>query len=198
MTRSGIKQLLAQSRLQSWLFLLPVVALGLAACNREKTAEAPAPRPVRTVTAKLQDTGETVALTGHIQAEDEASMAFRIGGRMIERFVNVGDKVRPGQELARLDPQNEVNALRSAQASLAAAQAQLDAGTCGFRTAKDTAGAGPHAAGPVRPGRAGTAHGAGAGRRRRSAGANRRRSSELHGTPGRRRRDDNRTWRGTR
>ena len=132
MTRSGIKRLLAQSRLQSWLFLLPVVALGLAACNREKTAEAPAPRPVRTVTAKLQDTGETVALTGHIQAEDEASMAFRIGGRMIERFVNVGDKVRPGQELARLDPQNEVNALRSAQASLAAAQASLTQARAAF------------------------------------------------------------------
>jgi RND family efflux transporter MFP subunit len=132
MTRSGIKRLLAQSRLQSWLFLLPVVALGLAACNREKTAESPAPRPVRTVTAKLQDTGETVALTGHIQAEDEASMAFRIGGRMIERFVNVGDKVRPGQELARLDPQNEVNALRSAQASLAATQASLTQARAAF------------------------------------------------------------------
>ena len=91
MTRGGIKRLLAQSRSQSWLPLLAVVALGLVACNREKTAEAPAPRPVRTVTAKLQDTGETVVLTGHIQAEDEASMAFRIGGRMVDRFVNVGD-----------------------------------------------------------------------------------------------------------
>ena len=132
MTRGGIKQLLAQSRSQSWLPLLAVVALGLVACNREKTAEAPAPRPVRTVTAKLQDTGETVALTGHIQAEDEASMAFRIGGRMVERFVNVGDTVKPGQELARLDPQNEVNALRSAQASLAAAQASLTQARAAF------------------------------------------------------------------
>jgi membrane fusion protein, multidrug efflux system len=44
---------------------------------------------------------------------------------MTDRFVNVGDQVKPGQELARLDPQNEVNALRSVQASLTAAQAQL-------------------------------------------------------------------------
>jgi RND family efflux transporter MFP subunit len=84
------------------------------------------------MTAKLQDTGETVVLTGHIQAEDEASMAFRIGGRMIERFVNVGDKAKPGQELARLDPQNEVNALRSAQASLSAAQASLTQARAAF------------------------------------------------------------------
>ena len=132
MTRGGTKQLLTQSRLQPWLFLLPVVVSELAACNREKKAEAPEPRPVRTMTAKLQDTGETVVLTGHIQAEDEASMAFRIGGRMIERFVNVGDKAKPGQELARLDPQNEMNALRSAQASLSAAQASLTQARAAF------------------------------------------------------------------
>ena len=79
---------------------------------------------MRTITTERQDAGETVTLTGHIQAEDEAVMAFRIGGRMTERFVNVGDHVKPGQELARLDPPNEVDALRSAQASLAAAEAQ--------------------------------------------------------------------------
>ena len=108
-----------------WFGLLAAVAVGLAACGPKKEAAAPEPRPVRTVTAKPQNAGETVVLTGHIQAEDEASMAFRIGGRMTDRFVNVGDRVKPGQELARLDPQNEVNALRSAQASLTAAQAQL-------------------------------------------------------------------------
>ena len=32
-------------------------------------------------------------LTGHVRAEDEAAMAFRISGRMIERLVNVGDRV---------------------------------------------------------------------------------------------------------
>ena len=108
-----------------WFGLLAALAVGLAACGPKKEAAVPEPRPVRTVTAKPRDTDETVVLTGHIQAEDEASMAFRIGGRMTDRFVNVGDRVKPGQELARLDPQNEVNALRSAQASLTAAQAQL-------------------------------------------------------------------------
>jgi RND family efflux transporter MFP subunit len=44
---------------------------------------------------------------------------------MIERPVNVGDRVKAGQLLARLDPQNEQNALRSAQAALSAAQGQL-------------------------------------------------------------------------
>ena len=99
--------------------------LALAACKPAEKAEAPDPRPVRTVIAAHQDAGETVLLTGQVQAEDEAPVAFRIAGRMVERPVNVGDRVVQGQELAKLDPQNEVTALRSAQASLAAARAAL-------------------------------------------------------------------------
>ena len=64
-------------------------------------------------------------LTGHIAAENEASLGFRIGGRMIDRLVRVGDHVDTAQNLAKLDPQDEVNALRSAQATAAAAQARL-------------------------------------------------------------------------
>ena len=44
---------------------------------------------------------------------------------MIERPVNVGDVVKAGQVVARLDPQNQQNALRSAQANLASAEAVL-------------------------------------------------------------------------
>lgn len=97
----------------------------LSACEPEQKAEAPDPRPVRTVTAERQAAGETVLLTGHILAQDEAAMAFRISGRMVERRVNVGDTVAPAEVLATLDPANEVNALRSVQAGLAAAQAAL-------------------------------------------------------------------------
>ncbi len=97
----------------------------LAGCQPEKKSEAPQPRPVRTVTAARQEAGDTVVLTGHVHAADETAMAFRIGGRMVERPVNVGDQVVAGQELARLDPQDELNALRSAQANLAAAQARV-------------------------------------------------------------------------
>jgi len=105
--------------------LVAMAALVLAACQPQKSADAPQPRPVRTVVAERQPAGETVQLTGQIRAEDEAAMAFRIGGRMIERLVNVGDHVTPAQVLARLDPANEVNALRSVQASLTAAEAGL-------------------------------------------------------------------------
>jgi RND family efflux transporter MFP subunit len=44
---------------------------------------------------------------------------------MVERLVNVGDAVAPGQPVARLDPENEENARRAARADLAAAMGQL-------------------------------------------------------------------------
>jgi membrane fusion protein, multidrug efflux system len=101
------------------------IALVLAACNKKPEAEAVEIRPVRTVIAAPSESGETVALTGHIAAETEVSLGFRIGGRVIERVVNIGDHVTTGQDLAKLDPQDEVNALRSAQAALAGARARL-------------------------------------------------------------------------
>jgi RND family efflux transporter MFP subunit len=77
------------------------------------------------VTATRGEAEETVVLTGHVQAEDEPALAFRIGGRMIERPVNIGDRVEAGQVLAKLDPENELNVLRSAESALTAAQGQL-------------------------------------------------------------------------
>jgi RND family efflux transporter MFP subunit len=103
------------------LLLAPV----LAACQREAETEIVEVRPVRTVVAAREKAGQTVVLTGQIQPRNEASMAFRIGGRMIGRSVNVGDRVEAGQVLATLDPVNEQNALRSAQAALTASEGQL-------------------------------------------------------------------------
>ena len=48
--------------------------------------------------------------TGHIQADDEPAFGFRIGGRVIERPVNIGDRVKAGQVLAKLDPESELSA----------------------------------------------------------------------------------------
>jgi membrane fusion protein, multidrug efflux system len=102
-----------------------IVSVLVSACQRESEPPAAEVRPVRTVTVAKRDIGETVTYTGRIEAENETRLSFRIGGRMVERRANVGDHVEPGQILARLEPQNELNALRSAQAGVTAAQAQL-------------------------------------------------------------------------
>ncbi|MGH6845778.1 MAG: efflux RND transporter periplasmic adaptor subunit [Methylocella sp.] len=77
------------------------------------------------MTVEKIELGELVALTGDIRPENEATLSFRIPGRINERRVGVGDRVEPGQLLAKLDPQDQQNGLRSAQARLVAAQGRL-------------------------------------------------------------------------
>jgi RND family efflux transporter MFP subunit len=107
------------------LLMGPAICLTLAACGGEQQAAAPEARPVRTITVEKRQAGTPIALAGRIQAEDEAALGFRIAGRIIENNTRLGDAVQPGQVLARLESQNELNTLRQAKAALAAAQGQL-------------------------------------------------------------------------
>jgi membrane fusion protein, multidrug efflux system len=105
--------------------LIALTAASLAACQREVEVQAPEERPVRAVMVARGEVGSPTTLTGRIEARDEAALAFRISGRIVENNLKLGDRVNPGQVLARLESQNELNALRTAQAGLAAAEAQL-------------------------------------------------------------------------
>jgi RND family efflux transporter MFP subunit len=96
----------------------------LAGCEPATEERPPEVRPVRTVTVEKRPAGVPVVLTGRIAAEDEARLAFRLSGRMVERGVGVGDRVTAGQLIGRLDAQDQQNALRAAEASLQAAQGQ--------------------------------------------------------------------------
>jgi RND family efflux transporter MFP subunit len=104
--------------------MLPLIAW-LAGCAREAEPPPPEVRPVRTVTVAPRAAGNSVVLTGTVQAQNEINLSFRIDGRLVERAVEIGDNVRPGQLIARLDPQNEESSLQSVRAQLAGANAQL-------------------------------------------------------------------------
>jgi RND family efflux transporter MFP subunit len=108
---------------------MPVVLLALApmlaSCGQETTAAAPEPRPVRTLTVEKRQAGAPILVTGRIEAEDEVALSFRIAGRVLQNDLKLGDRVTPGQVVARLESQNEMNTLRAAKAGLAAAQGQL-------------------------------------------------------------------------
>jgi RND family efflux transporter MFP subunit len=97
----------------------------LAACKPVEEPEPEPIRPVRVVTVETREGGETATLTGQVEAQEEVNLSFRVGGRMIERSVNVGDRVRAGQVVARLESETPRNALRSARAELTAARARL-------------------------------------------------------------------------
>jgi RND family efflux transporter MFP subunit len=107
------------------LGLAAAALLGLAACDGD---DAPAPaeiRPVRAVVVEETAGGREMSFAGVVESRTTVNLAFRIGGRVVERLVDVGDAVAPGQVVARLDPTDEENGLRAAEASLAAAEGQL-------------------------------------------------------------------------
>jgi membrane fusion protein, multidrug efflux system len=104
---------------------VPLIACAVLASCGGRAPPAPPVRPVQTTLVRYGASGEPVSLSGQIQAQNQANLAFRIGGRLIERRVSVGDTVKPGQLIARIESQDAQNSLRSAQADLAAAQATL-------------------------------------------------------------------------
>ena len=110
---------------KSHIAVAALIAVTAAGCDKTWPPPASEARPVRTITIEHGAEGEIVSLTGHIRPKDEVSLAFRLDGRMIERPVHVGDVLKPGQVVARLDPQIQDNALRSAEANLASAEAVL-------------------------------------------------------------------------
>lgn len=102
------------------LALLPLL---LAACGPAEEPLPPEVRPVRVIAVEETAGGEPVSITGRIEAEDVVNLSFRVGQRLLERRVNLGDRVAPGQLVARLDRTTLENAVQAAEASLSAAQA---------------------------------------------------------------------------
>ncbi|MDP5238393.1 efflux RND transporter periplasmic adaptor subunit [Uliginosibacterium sp. 31-16] len=99
-------------------------SLVLLACHKTEAPVA-APRPAVVMTVKDGADGNLLAYSGEVRSRYEADLGFRIGGKLIERQVNLGDTVRKGQVLARLDAQDVRLSASSAVAQVAAAQADL-------------------------------------------------------------------------
>lgn len=104
---------------------LAAIALAATSCQRESDDSPPPVRIVRTITVEPRPETVEIGFTGHIEPQDQASLAFRIGGRLAERRVGIGTTLREGETVARLDPEDELNDLRSAKAALTAAQSDL-------------------------------------------------------------------------
>lgn len=107
------------------LALVPISAIALAGCQREAPVRDEIPRPVRTVVVEASRTTVALVLPGEVRPRTETRYGFRVGGKIAERYVSVGDVVRPGQRLARLDPQDVAPAIVAAQAQRDAASTDL-------------------------------------------------------------------------
>ncbi len=104
----------------------------LVACDETEDVAPTEARPVRVVTVEERVAGDTVSLAGTVESQVQVDLGFRIGGRLLERLVGVGDTVEAGQIIARLDRTDEENGLRAAEANLAAAEGQLSEARSNF------------------------------------------------------------------
>ena len=97
--------------------LILVAALFLSGCQEE------APlveiiRPVKALKVADADTFEGIKYNGIAKATKEVDLSFRVDGPMISRPVNVGDEVKTGQLVARIDPRDYEVRLRTVQGQL--------------------------------------------------------------------------------
>ena len=100
------------------------LAGALAGCgNGDEVPDAP--RPVLVVQPVAEAGRAEAAYAGEVRAREESALAFRVGGKLTRRLVDVGDRVRAGQLLAELDPGDLRLQAQATQAQLAAAQAEL-------------------------------------------------------------------------
>ncbi len=101
----------------AWL----AIALAAACSGEEPPPEVL--RPVRTETVHVSGAGRTRTFSGTARAGIETQLSFRVAGKVDRVDVEVGDGVRAGQPIARLDQEDYRIAVRQAEATLAQAQA---------------------------------------------------------------------------
>jgi len=106
------------------LALASALLLTLSACQDEvKPVEEI--RPVRYTTASSSDAAASQQFSGEVRARQESRLAFRVAGKVVEKRVNSGERVRRGQVLAVLDASDYQLDSQAKAAGLAAAQANL-------------------------------------------------------------------------
>jgi multidrug efflux system membrane fusion protein len=118
----------------SWLaLLLPVV---LAGCGSEAKVEQEVVRPVKAIVVGEAARERTLTYSGVVRPRIESAMGFRVAGKIVQRLVNIGDRVEIGQIVARLDDTDLKLAEGSAKAALAAARTRRDVAIDNFERAR--------------------------------------------------------------
>jgi RND family efflux transporter MFP subunit len=105
--------------------LLALAVLALSGCSRPPPAEEPI-RAVKVMAVGASTFGSEPEFAAEVRARVESKLGFRVSGKITQRQAEVGQHVKPGQVLARLDPQDYRLAAEAARAQHAAALTNRD------------------------------------------------------------------------
>ena len=114
------------------LLILGTALMGLAGCGRQEVAQEPV-RSVKLLTVGTGSLDSAMDYAGEVRARIESRLGFRVPGKLIARTVEVGDRVRAGQLLPEIDPQDYKLAVQAAQATVVAAQSQRDVALADYK-----------------------------------------------------------------
>ncbi|MFM2035888.1 MAG: hypothetical protein RL459_1153 [Pseudomonadota bacterium] len=112
------------------------LVLLVSACSKPTPADEPV-RAVRVMTVAQSGMADGLAYAGEVRARTESRLGFRVGGKLIKRMVDVGDRVRAGQVLAQLDVQDYQLAQDGARAQAVAAGTQRDLAAADLKRFKE-------------------------------------------------------------
>lgn len=99
--------------------------LAVAACAPEPSTKPELVLPVHVEKASRASEVQAFSLSGDVRPQVETALAFRVGGKLVERNVEVGASVKRGDVVARLDPQDLTLQSEAIGARSAAAQSEL-------------------------------------------------------------------------
>ena len=103
-----------------------LLAVSVGACKGEAKVEQEIVRPVKVAVVAEQARGRVLFYSGVVRPRIESNLGFRVSGKIVERAVNVGDRVEVDWVIARLDDADLVLAENSARAAVAAARSRRD------------------------------------------------------------------------
>lgn len=113
--------------------VLPLAAsLLLLACSKPAPVNEPV-RAVKVMTVGVQSMQSGGEFAGEVRARVESRLGFRVGGKLTQRPVELGQRVAAGQLLAQLDPQDYQLAATAARAQVAAASSNRDLAAADFK-----------------------------------------------------------------
>lgn len=98
-------------------------ALSLTANASRVSANEPIVRPARVLEIAYSRQAQSLVLAGTVVPRIESTLGFRVAGKLVQRAVDVGAAVKPGDLIAQLDPSDYRLAVDNARAALASAEA---------------------------------------------------------------------------
>ena len=120
----------------SLAFLLLAASALLSACSKPVPQEEPV-RAVKVVTIGEGGQQANVEFSGEVRARVESRLGFRVAGKIIKRPVELGQRVKAGEVLAQLDPQDYQLSVEAARAQVAAAATNRDLASADFKRYKE-------------------------------------------------------------